>query len=179
MAVRDPAVPYVAKKRCPMCNSSNPVPATSCEICGFTFAFEQSQTTHAAPSAVANGVLSPERMSYNVVQTSPPRSAPKALRNGANSPVNAQSAQSRSVAPVRSSQNRQIVATEPQPSTRPANPSADLAQFLRAADQPNAAGSTPATPMVAWVVISFVVLVLAVTATAVLLINGTVSNGVP
>jgi hypothetical protein len=51
-----------------------------------------------------------------------------------------------------------------------------MAQFLRSGDDPNLAAQPTWSPMLAWVVVSFVVLVFAVVATAILMAGSTVSG---
>jgi len=54
-----------------------------------------------------------------------------------------------------------------------------LAQFLRGDDAAAVVPEPSYAPMMAWVIVSFVVLVIAVVATAVLLTNSTVKNETP
>lgn len=162
---------FAAKKRCRVCNSSNPLTAQSCDICGS--AFEPAQVSSAMPATAMVAASTPATT----------RPAPAASRKSAQTTASVSAAPQRSTpaAPARKASNGQSAgpAPKPRPAARQSSRDAALAQFLRGDDAAAVAPEPSYAPMMAWVIVSFVVLVLAVVATAVILTNSTVNNEIP
>jgi ribosomal protein L40E len=170
---------FAAKKRCRVCNSSNPLAAQSCDICGS--AFEPAQTSSTIPSAAT--VAAPMAAK---TQTAPAATT-TATRKSAGTTATASTAPQRAptTTPARKASNGQsataatATAPKPKPAARQNSRDTALAQFLRGDDAAAVVPEPSYAPMMAWVIVSFVVLVIAVVATAVILTNSTVKNETP
>jgi ribosomal protein L40E len=174
---------FAAKKRCRVCNSSNPLAAQSCDICGSTFETAQTSSTISAAATVA----APTAAKTQTAPAATTTATVTATRKSAGTTATASTAPQRTptTTPVRKASNGQSAASatasapKPKPAARQNSRDAALAQFLRGDDAAAVVPEPSYAPMMAWVIVSFVVLVIAVVATAVILTNSTVKNETP
>ncbi len=157
------------KKRCPMCSSSNPLTASSCEVCGCGFNATQ-QTQLVSPSgsmsAMAEPAPAPSRQSRpaTVVQSTPKRAS--------------QSNQSQSTQQTQPKRTALVPVSQPQPPIKTANKPGDLASLLASSNaapaQAQHVGSQPLLGI--WMMISLVVIVIAVLVTAAFFMSSTINS---
>lgn len=169
MAVSNTGPQLATKKRCRMCNSSNPVAATSCDICGC--AFEQPVFVNVGNASAAVVYPSSAGAAQPLSQPAPqPRPKPAQSK-----PAGPEAAQARAAGQP-AARGKPAQPKAPAGGPRRSSSAADMAQFLRGADDPGVAAQPTWSPMLAWVVVSFVVLVFAVVATAILMAGSTVNG---